>query len=189
MKENTGVAVQSGRLSGEKAFVGIIRNMDDAHEMVGASSSKAIGHLLEECRMVLPGIQALFGFQLIAVFNHTFWDRLDHSQQSLHFVAISLVVLSVAFVMTPAAYHRQINEQMTAQHFIALSSRLLLWSMFPLMAAICIDVYLIAIMIFQSVIGSLLVTGFLLIMLFMLWIMLPRWPGVAKWMARSQSYN
>jgi hypothetical protein len=26
----------------------------------------AATHLLEECRMVLPGIQALFGFQLIA---------------------------------------------------------------------------------------------------------------------------
>lgn len=31
--------------------------------------SQAAQHLLEECRMVLPGIQALFGFQLIAVFN------------------------------------------------------------------------------------------------------------------------
>jgi len=29
----------------------------------------AAEYLIEECRMVLPGIQALFGFQLIAVFN------------------------------------------------------------------------------------------------------------------------
>jgi len=41
-------------------------------EAVGASSFKTISHLLEECRMVLPGIQALFGFQLIAVFNQPF---------------------------------------------------------------------------------------------------------------------
>ena len=26
-------------------------------------------HIFEECRMVLPGIQALFGFQLVAVFD------------------------------------------------------------------------------------------------------------------------
>ena len=36
----------------------------------------AASHLLEECRMVLPGIQALFGFQLIAVFNDGFEHKL-----------------------------------------------------------------------------------------------------------------
>jgi hypothetical protein len=35
----------------------------------------AAGRLLDECRMVLPGIQALFGFQLIAVFNPTIPNR------------------------------------------------------------------------------------------------------------------
>ena len=34
--------------------------------------SEAAKYLLDECRMVLPGIQALFGFQLIAVFNSAF---------------------------------------------------------------------------------------------------------------------
>lgn len=77
-------------------------------EAVGALSFKTISHLLEECRMVLPGIQALFGFQLIAVFNQPFWDRLDPSHRSLHFTAIFLVVISMALVMTPAAYHRQV---------------------------------------------------------------------------------
>ena len=38
------------------------------------SLDTAASHLIEECRMVIPGIQALFGFQLIAVFN----DGFDH---------------------------------------------------------------------------------------------------------------
>jgi hypothetical protein len=42
---------------------------------------KAALLLLEECRMVLPGIQALFGFQLIAVLNPLFVQRLDAMQQ------------------------------------------------------------------------------------------------------------
>lgn len=41
------------------------------------SLSEAVTHLLEECRMVLPGIQALFGFQLIVVFNPTFYEKLS----------------------------------------------------------------------------------------------------------------
>jgi hypothetical protein len=59
---------------------------------------------VEEARMV--GIQALFGFQLIAVFNESF-RRLDPGLQLLHFAAIVLVALSIALIMTPAAYHRR----------------------------------------------------------------------------------
>jgi hypothetical protein len=33
---------------------------------------RAATHVLEEARMVLPGIQALLGFQLIAVFSSRF---------------------------------------------------------------------------------------------------------------------
>ena len=44
----------------------------------------AASHLLEECRMVLPGIQALFGFQLIAVSNQGFSEKLSALQERLH---------------------------------------------------------------------------------------------------------
>ena len=67
------------------------------------SLSKAAEYLLEECRMVLPGIQALFGFQLIALFNQGFGEKLSHAQQLLHLVAIILTTLAMALVMTPAA--------------------------------------------------------------------------------------
>jgi hypothetical protein len=50
------------------------------------SLDSATRHILEECRMVLPGIQALFGFQLIAVFNQGFNEKLSTVQQQLHFV-------------------------------------------------------------------------------------------------------
>ena len=67
------------------------------------SLDSAAKHILEECRMVLPGIQALFGFQLIAVFNERFDGKLSGPQQDLHFAAIALVTLAVAIVMAPAA--------------------------------------------------------------------------------------
>jgi hypothetical protein len=56
--------------------------------------------------MVLPGIQALFGFQLIAVFNTGVAEKLSQGEQELHLLAIALVAVSVALVMTPAAYQR-----------------------------------------------------------------------------------
>ena len=62
------------------------------------SASEVASHLLEECRMVLPGIQALFGFQLIAVFNGKFWELSD-GHRMLHLTAIALVAVSIALVM------------------------------------------------------------------------------------------
>ena len=67
--------------------------------------SEAVTHLLEECRMVLPGMQALFGFQLIAVFNTTFRESLSSSEKYLHLAAIGLIAVAVALVMAPAALH------------------------------------------------------------------------------------
>ena len=54
----------------------------------------AASHILEECRMVLPGIQALFGFQMIAVFNQGFAEKLSHAEQLVHLVAIVLTVVA-----------------------------------------------------------------------------------------------
>jgi hypothetical protein len=60
---------------------------------------------IEEPRMVLPCLQALFGFQLIAVFNDRF-QNLVPLEQYLHVLALVLVALAAACIMTPAAYHR-----------------------------------------------------------------------------------
>lgn len=103
-----------------------------------------VSHLLEECRMVLPGIQALFGFQLVAVFNQAFWEKLNGVEQFIHLGAVALVVIAIALVMTPAAYHRQAERDGVSEQFVVLSSRVLLWSMVPLVLAICLDFYVIA---------------------------------------------
>jgi hypothetical protein len=89
--------------------------------------SRSAEFLLAECRMVLPGIQALFGFQLIAVFNSSFSQVLDPFEQKLHLCALFLTAMAIAFVITPAAYHRQTSSSKVTREFIKLASRLLLW--------------------------------------------------------------
>src|SRR3954468_17588190 len=112
--------------------------------------SKSAEMLLDECRMVLPGIQALFGFQLIAVFNEGFAEKLDPGQQRLHLVATGLVAIAVALIMAPAALHRQTGAQHVSESFIRSSSRLLVCSMLPLALGICLDFYLVAQVILES---------------------------------------
>jgi hypothetical protein len=116
---------------------------------------------IEEARMVLPGIQALFGFQLIAVFNNAF-GKLTGPEQVLHYIAVLMVAISIALIMTPAAYHRQVEQESASPYFVKLASFLVAAAMIPLMAALCIEVYLIGLLI----IGSGLVSAVLALALF-----------------------
>ena len=136
--------------------------------------SKAALYLLEECRMVLPGMQALFGFQLIAVFSQPFDTKLTQLEQFLHLSALGLVAIGVALVMTPAAIHRQTGARQVTERFIEISTRLLLWSMIPLCIAICLDFFLIAHVISKSFNLAMLLSLLLLVVFTFLWFFFPR---------------
>jgi uncharacterized protein DUF6328 len=141
--------------------------------------SKAVEMLLDECRMVLPGIQALFGFQLIAVFNEGFSDKLGPGEQRLHLLATGLVAVAVALIMAPAALHRQTGAQHVSEAFIRSSSRLLLCSMLPLALGICLDFYLVARMILENRWSAALAAALLAVFL-ALWFGLPRVYGARR---------
>lgn len=138
------------------------------------SLDAAAAHLLEECRMVLPGIQALFGFQLIAVFNQGFGEKLSHAQQLLHLVAVVLTTLSMALVMTPAALHRQAEPTSVSERFLWLASNVVLAGMFPLALAVGLDAYVVAsIVLDHDAIAAVLAVVLVAVFIF-LWLVLPR---------------
>lgn len=149
------------------------KNSSSRQEAEQLPLSKAAATLIEECRMILPGIQALFGFQLIVVFNTAFAEKLSPLEQRLHLLAIVLIGVAIVVIMTPAAYHRQAGPQDITQRFIDLSTRLLLFSMIPLALSISMEVYLISRLILQDVLISFLITLVLLIIFMILWFVLP----------------
>ena len=156
-----------------------MRELPNTEKREEVPLSKAAEYLLEECRMVLPGIQALFGFQLVAVFNSAFEQKLSVSEQRLHLVAIALVAIAVAIIMTPAALHRQKGPYEVTDSFVRVSSRLLLWSMAPLALSISVDFYLVARVITRERLVSLL--GVALFAFFLiLWFVLPRAQGLQR---------
>ncbi|MBV9190188.1 MAG: hypothetical protein JOZ85_06875 [Betaproteobacteria bacterium] len=124
--------------------------------------------------MVLPGIQALFGFQLIAVFNQGFGEKLTHAQQLLHLVAIVLTTLAMALVMTPAALHRQAEPTSVSERFLWLASNVVLASMLPLALAVGLDAYVVAsIVLHNDAMAALLAVALVTVFIF-LWLVLPR---------------
>ena len=151
--------------------------VDDAPGPAGSAQSvqDALQQTLDEARMVLPGVQALFGFQLIAVFSDGFERRLDETEQSLHLAAIVLVTVAIAIVMTPAAYHRQVEPRRATVSFLVLASRLVSGAMLPLAAGLSIDVYLIARVITGGSSLSAAIGGVVFVLFLALWFAFPQW--------------
>jgi len=138
------------------------------------SLDAAAAHLLEECRMVLPGIQALFGFQLIAVFNQGFGEKLSHAQQLVHLAALVLTTLAMALVMTPAALHRQAEPTSVSERFLWIASNVVLAGMFPLALAVGLDAYVVASVVLHNDAAAVALAIALVAVFFFLWLVLPR---------------
>jgi len=119
----------------------------DAHQV---ELETAVRFALEEARMVLPGIQALFGFQLVAVVSQRFGEIFDTFQQGLHLGALVLTAVSFALAMTPAAYHRQFGTDRVSAKLLRVASVFIGAAMVPLMIAVSIDIALLTYAISQE---------------------------------------
>ena len=106
-----------------------------------------------------------------------FDETLAAGEQQLHFLALFLVALAAALVMTPAAIHRHTQQRSVSERFIWLSSMLVLASMFPLALGMSLDVYLIARVVFGTPGIGLAFSAVLLALLMALWMLLPRLEG------------
>jgi Family of unknown function (DUF6328) len=129
-------------------------------------------HVTDEARMVLPGVQAVLGFQLIAVFNQRF-QEFSAGEQLLHLAAFLLIALAVGLVMTPAAYHRQVERGCVSRRFVDMSSTLLMLAMLPLIAGVCLDTYLISRLILKDQGSAVIVAAGTALLLAGLWYGLP----------------
>lgn len=151
----------------------IVHTLGRAANEEGLSLKDSAHYLLEECRMVLPGVQALFGFQLIAVFNQRFTTALSQDEQKLHLFSLALVAIAAALVMAPAAYHREVEHDRVSKRFLRLSSHLLLVGMSSLAVGIWFDFYLIANVILVNAMMSFVFSAVLFIIIISLWLIFP----------------
>lgn len=111
------------------------REMPDLHTK--------IDQMLTEARVILPGAQAMVGFQLIVVMTESF-ERLPRVYQKLHFVALALAALSVVLLIAPAAVHRLAFSGEDDARFHQIGAILLSAALIPLSFAIAADCALAA---------------------------------------------
>lgn len=74
-----------------------------------ADMQARIDTFLGEFRMVVPGVAALFGFQLTVAFTEKF-ERLSDLERGLNFAGLACSALAFLFLLVPANYHRFIHR-------------------------------------------------------------------------------
>src|SRR3977135_741919 len=125
-------------------------------------------HTTDEARMLLPGVQAVLGFQLVAVTNQRF-VLFTPVEQALYLAAFLLLALAMGLIMAPAAYHRQAERGCLTRRFVNFASLLLTLSLVPLTVGSVIDTYLLAWLIIGGEMPSLCIAAGLLMFLVALW--------------------
>jgi len=99
-----------------------------------------VEHMLTEARVLLPGAQALFGFQMAVLLTEAF-AGLPASSKFLHTVALCCITLSVILLMAPASFHRITFRGENTQSFYRIGSHFVIASAVPLAAGITCDLY------------------------------------------------
>ena len=144
--------------------------MEEIHR---ESLEEAVTHTTDEARMVLPGVQAILGFQLIAVFNQKF-EQLSQGLQLTHLAAFVLLALAMGLLMTPAAYHRIMERNFVTRRFLVVASALLAGAMLPLLLGLSLDAYVIAHIVTRDSYAALGVSVGIFVVLGGLWYVFPR---------------
>ena len=118
------------------------RKMDKDQQSGGTKLTDKIKHVLTEARVVLPGAQTVLGFQFILFLMETF-EKLPESSKYIHLASLSMVALSIILLMTPAAYHRIVEQGEETEHFHRFASRVLIAAMIPFALGLSGDIFIV----------------------------------------------
>jgi hypothetical protein len=102
-----------------------------------------IDYTLTESRVILPGAQALFGFQLIVILTNPF-AMLPQAARTAHLAALACVALAIVLLIAPAAIHRIAFDGDDDERFLRIASRILTVALVPLAIGISTELYVAA---------------------------------------------
>jgi hypothetical protein len=131
-----------------------------------------IEQMLTEARVVLPGAQALFGFQLVCVLSEAF-EKLPAASKLVHALSAGSVAVAVMLLMAPAAIHRIVWRGEESETFHRTGSVLVTVATLPLALGLAGDAYVVIAKIARSAAVGGAVAAIVLAALIGLWHVYP----------------
>lgn len=133
-----------------------------------------IEQMLTEARVIIPGGQALLGFQLVATLTKAF-NELPALFKYIHCAGLCAVALAVVLLMTPAAVHRLGFQGEDDSEFFRIGSRLVISASIPLAIGISSDVAVVFFKTTESTSAALGAGAAALLSLLGFWLAYPLW--------------
>lgn len=122
------------------AIIDPLREIDMKEEQETDLTTR-VKQVLIECRVVLPGAQALLGFQLIIMWMTAFY-KMPQLWKLIHLASLTSVAICTILLIAPAAYHRIVDQGNDSEMLHHITARALLAAMVFLALGICGDFYL-----------------------------------------------
>jgi hypothetical protein len=135
-----------------------------------------IEQMLTEARVILPGAQALLGFQLVIVLSSTF-EKLPDMSCLMHGLALLCVALSVTLLMTPAALHRIVWSGEDSEMLVTTGGHLTILALLPLALGMSGDAYVVLARITGNPVEAAAAAAIVFLFLLGLWF---AWPSVNR---------
>jgi len=120
-----------------------------------------------EARVVLPGAQALVGFQFAAVLTESF-DKLQPLVKWVHVSGLLCIALCSILLMAPAAYHRIVEGGEDSERLHRFATAMILASMVFLSLGIAADLFVVGVKVFGSISAASLI-GIVTLCIFLGW--------------------
>jgi hypothetical protein len=127
--------------------------------------ARELGELLQELRVMLPGVQVLFAFLLTVPFSARF-GYLTPVQQAVFFGTLLCTALSAGLLLAPSAHHRLLWRQQAREHRLRVANRLAIAGMVLLMVAMVGVMFVITDLLFGSFAAA--ISGFFLCVWFLM---------------------
>ena len=99
-----------------------------------------IEQMLTEARLIIPGAQALLGFQLAVTLTHAF-EQVPTASKLVHAGALCCVALCIILLLTPASLHRISFGGEDSRTFLRLGSAFVISAPLPLAIGMAADMY------------------------------------------------
>jgi hypothetical protein len=112
--------------------------------------STRISQMISETRIVLPGVQALLGFQYAAYLTEPF-RTLGASGKIVHTASLFLLLASMIVLMAPAPFHRIAERGLDTERVLTVGVRLILSGLALLGVALAGDFYVALLVVTDAV--------------------------------------
>lgn len=111
-------------------------------ESEGERLDRQLGELLQELRVILPGVQVLFAFLLTVPFSARFGDATG-TQRGVYVAVLLATALATVLFMAPTSLHRLRFRQRRKAGIVELSHRLTIAGLAVLALAVSGSVFLV----------------------------------------------